>query len=142
MFGPETASAWRVEYFADQHLFGWPQRGARAPEGHLDMMLEPPGQPLPGERFSARAESLVRLEPGVYEATVESSHASRLWVGASLVVDQRSEIPYRASARFLVGGGEHRFVVETLGSGSASRLKVSWESSAPASVLHLPAIPH
>jgi len=142
LFGTVSREWWRIRYFGDRDMTGWPIVAERVMLGGGGFRRDwgdvgPVGS---GARrgFAARADGEVRVEGGRYCFGVESEGGIRVWVDDDLLVDRWSEVAYTGERCAILPRGTHRLFIDYVDSGSWAKVTVDWRLVTAGSSVYLP----
>ncbi len=128
---------WKGEYFANDHLAGYPTLLRDDDRLDFDWGTGSPDPLIPADRFSVRWTRAIDLAAGQYQFDIIVDDGVRFYVDGLLVIDQiREQGVTKYSAQLLLPQGAHTFRIDYVEYGGQARL--AW-SRTPLSATPTPA---
>lgn len=87
-WAPAPTGYWRGEYFANDHLGGYPVLVRQDPTLDFDWGYNAPAYGVPADHFSVRWARRIYFSEGKYNFKVRADDGVRLWVAGNLILDR------------------------------------------------------
>jgi hypothetical protein len=126
-----TYPDWKGEYWANRSLGGEPALVRNDQAIDFDWQLGDPGEPIPGDQFSARWTREVGFDRGTYRFHALVDDAVRLWVDNQLIIDAwYNHSEHELVTDYALTAGTHAVKVEYYENIGKARITVWWEKVA------------
>jgi N-acetylmuramoyl-L-alanine amidase len=123
-----TITAWKGEYWDNQHLSGAPRLCRNDGAIRFDWGGGSPGAHIPADHFSARWTRRLHFDAGRYRFKTLSDDGIRVWVDGHRVIDAwHDQAPTWHQGEINLSNGDHTVKVEYYENGGGATAKLWWE---------------